>query len=181
MTHPYHDDYVVLPTRPTIRLDNKNVERDVEYRQIYEDTSASRWSPTSWVNLLFEKHVWLSAGLVWMQGASDSGTQGVFDDPGPEGIESRPTISLFELWEFGSHLFKLVIGRNYSFPKSLIVPCTWTHAPTALSLSDAVQSVSQHEEGGARDQPMHITLEAGFDFQNQPVRKPGSILSDPLT
>ena len=42
MTHPYHEDYVVLPTRPTIRLDNKNVERDIEYRQKYEDTSTSR-------------------------------------------------------------------------------------------------------------------------------------------
>ena len=40
--HPYHEDYVVLPTRPTIRPDNKNIERDIEYRQIYEDASASR-------------------------------------------------------------------------------------------------------------------------------------------
>ena len=98
MTHPYHEDYVVLPTRPTIRLDNKNVERDIENKQIHEDTSASRWSPSSWVNLPFEKHAWLSAGLVWMHGASDSGAKGVRDDPGPEGLESRPTISPFELW-----------------------------------------------------------------------------------
>ena len=59
MTHPYREDYVVLPTRPTIRPDNKNIERDIEYRQMYEDTSASRWSLTSWVNLLLEKHAWL--------------------------------------------------------------------------------------------------------------------------
>ena len=100
---------------------------------------------------------------------SDTGTKGVFDEPGPERLESRPTISLFELWV---HLPKLAIGRNYSFPRSLVVPCKWTLAPRALSLSDAVQSVSQHEEEGTRGQPSHITLEAGFRFPNQPVRKP---------
>ena len=52
LTHPYHEDYVVLPTRPIIRPDNENIERDIEYRQIYEDASASRWTPTSWINLL---------------------------------------------------------------------------------------------------------------------------------
>ena len=76
-----------LITGPTIRTDTMNIERDIEYRQIYEDTSASRWSPFTWVNLLLEKHAWISAGLVWMHGASDSGTKGA------------PTINLFELWE----------------------------------------------------------------------------------
>ena len=75
--HPYHEDYVVLPTKPTIKPDSKNIERDIEYRRIYEDMSASRWSPPSWINFLLEKHAWLSAGLVWMHGASDSGTKGV--------------------------------------------------------------------------------------------------------
>ena len=124
MTHPYHADY----------------------GQICEDTSASRWSPSSWVNLLLEKHAWLSAGLVWMHGASDSHTKGVYEDSGPEGLESRPTISFFELWEKGSHLFKLVVGRNYTFPKSLVVPCAWTHSSKSLSLRDAVRNVSHHEE-----------------------------------
>ena len=44
---------------------------------------------------------WLSAGLVWMHGASESGIKGVLEDPGPDGLESRPTINLFEQWEEG--------------------------------------------------------------------------------
>ena len=81
---------MVLPTRHTLRPDNKNIERDVAYRLLRDDTSLSRWSPTSWLNLLLEKHAWLSAGFVWMQGASDSGIKGVFDDSGRDGLESSP-------------------------------------------------------------------------------------------
>ena len=59
-----------------------------------------------------------------MQGASESGIEGVFEDSGPEGLESRPTINLFELWEAGAHfkLPKLVNARKYFFPKPLVVP-----------------------------------------------------------
>ena len=127
------------------------------------------------------EHSWLSAGLVWMQGASGSGIKGVFDDSGPDGLESRPTINLFELWQYGVHLPKLVIARNYSFPKPLVVPWNWVFAPTALSLSDAVNSVSQHEEGRTWSQASHISMVAGINYPNQPERNPGSILSDPLT
>ena len=134
-----------------------------------------------WANLLLEKHAWLSAGLVWMHVASDSVTKGVYEDSGPDGLESRPTISLFEPWESGSHLFKLVVGRNYTFPKSLVVPCAWTHSPNSLSLRDAVRNVTHDDDGETRDQPNHIDLEAGFRFPNQPVRSLGSTLSDPLT
>ena len=146
MTHPCHEDYVVLPTTSTIRIDSKNIECDIEYRVLREDTSASRWSASTWVNLLLEKHAWWSAGLVWMQGASDSGTKGAYDDSRPDGLESGPTINLFELWENGSHLLKLVAGRNYSFPKSLVVPFAWIHSPKSLSLRDAVRNVTYHED-----------------------------------
>ena len=173
---------MVLPSRHTLRPDNKNIERDVPYQLQRDVTSLSRWSPTSWLNILLEKHAWLSAGSVWMQGASDSGIKGVFDDPGPDGLESRPTINLFELWEYGAYWPRPVIARNYSFPNPLIVPCTWIFAPTALSLSDAVNRVSQHEEGGTWSQASHIvSMVAGINYPNQPERNPGSILSDPLT
>ena len=76
----------------------------------------------SWLNLLFEKHAWLSTGLVWMHGASKSGVKGVFEGSGPDGLESRPTINFFKQWEVGAHLPKLVNARNYFFPKSLVVP-----------------------------------------------------------
>ena len=145
LRHPYHEDCVVLPTRNTARPDNKNIERDVASRLQRDDISLCRWSPAAWLNLLLEKHAWLSAGLVWMHGASESGIKGVFEESSSGGLEPRPMINLFEQWEGGAHLSKLVNARNYFFPKSLVVPYTWLCAPRALSLSDAVNHVSQHE------------------------------------
>ena len=48
-----------------------------------------------------------------------------------------------------SRLPKLVNARNFSLPKSLVVPYAWMYAPRALSLSEAVNYVSQHEEKDA--------------------------------
>ena len=45
LRHPYHEDCVVLPTRPTLRPDNKNIERDIANRLLRDDISLSRWSP----------------------------------------------------------------------------------------------------------------------------------------
>ena len=78
----------------------------------------------------------------WIRG----GTKASILRRGVEGLESRPTINLFEQWEESAHLPELVNARNYPFPKPLVVPKTWMYAPTALSLSDAVNNVSQHEE-----------------------------------
>ena len=181
LRHPYHEDCVVLPTRNTTRPDNKSIEREVEQRTQRDDTSLSRWSPASWLNLLLEKHAWLSAGLVWMQGASVSGHKGVFEESRPDGLESRPTINLFEQWEEGAHMPKTVNARDYSFAKSLVVPFTWMYAPRALTLSDAVNYVSQHEEKDAWGQASQISLVAGTNYPNQPERNPSSHLSDPLT
>ena len=87
-----------------------------------------------------------------------SASRGVFDEPHSDESESRPTINLFEQWEEGAHMPKLVNARDYSFPKSLVVPFTWMYAPEALTLSDAVNSVSQHEE---RDAGSIITDQTG--------------------
>ena len=95
LRHPYHEDYVALPTRNTTRPDTKSIEREVEYRTCQDDTSLSRWGPASWLNLLLEKHAWLSAGLIWMNCASVSGPKGLFEEARPDGLESRPTINLF--------------------------------------------------------------------------------------
>ena len=83
----------------------------------------------------------------------------------------------------GSPLLKLVAGRNYSFPKSLVVPCAWTrYSPKSLSLRDAVRNVTHHGDRATTwDQPIDINLEAGYHFPNQPVRSPRSTVSDPLT
>ena len=105
----------------------------------------------------------------------------MFEEPRPDGLESRPTINLFEQWDEGVHMPKLVNARDYSFPKSLVVPYSWMYAPRALSLSDAVNCVSQHEEKDAWGQASQISLVAGTNYPNQPKRKPSSHLSDPLT
>ena len=60
------------------------------------------------------KHAWLSAGLVWMNGAFVSGPKGVYEELRPDGLESRPTINLFEQWEEGAHWPKLVNARPMS-------------------------------------------------------------------
>ena len=66
MLHPYFEDYVVLPTTSTIRTYSRNIERDLEYRVLREDSAASRWSACVWVTTFLEKHAWISAGLVWL-------------------------------------------------------------------------------------------------------------------
>ena len=141
LRHPYHDDCIVLPTRTTMRVDNKSVAQEARYRTQPDDTSLSRWSPASWLNTLLEKHAWLSTGLVWVQGASMSANSGVFDEPPSGDSEPRPTINLLQQWEEGAHMTKVVNARDYSFPKSLVAPFTWLYAPNALSLSDAVNDV----------------------------------------
>ena len=55
-------------------------------------------------------------------------------------------------------------------PKSLVVPFTWLYAPNALSLSDAVNDVSQHEERNAWGQASQIKLVPGINYPNQPER-----------
>ena len=115
---------VVLPTRTTARCDDKSIARGIKYRAQLDDSSLSRWCPAQWVNTLLEKHAWLSAGLVWVHGASMSACKGVFDETPSTESESRPTINLFEHWEEGGHIPKLVNAKDFKFPKSLVVPYT---------------------------------------------------------
>ena len=60
-----------------------------------------------------------------------SANSGVFDEPPSDDSEPRPTINLFEQWEEGAHMTKVVNARDYSFPKSLVVPFTCLCAPNA--------------------------------------------------
>ena len=55
------------------------------------------------------------------------------------------------------------------------------HSPKSLSSRDAVRNVTHHDDGATttRDQPIHINLESGIHFPKQPVRSPGSTVSDP--
>ena len=180
LKYPYHEDLVVLPTRPNLRMDTTSVTRDVTYRP-QTGEPLMRWSAALWINTLLEKHAWLSAGLVWMNGASQSADMGVYNDVPPEIPEARPTISLFEHWEEGAHLPVALNARDYAFPISLVIPFYWTQAPQALSLTDAINSVSAHGEKKSWGQASQIKLVPGVNYPNQPKSIPDSCLSDPLT
>ena len=180
LKYPYHEDLVVLPTRPNLRMDTKSIARDNSYRP-QTGESLMRWSASLWINTLLEKHAWLSAGLVWMNGASQSADMGVYSDVPPETPEARPVISLFEHWEEGAHLPVALNARDYAFPSSLVIPFYWTQVPQALSLQDAINSVSTHGERKTWGQASHIKLVPGVNYPNQPKRVPDSHLSDPLT
>ena len=112
LKHPYHEDYVVLPTRSSIRVDNKSVAQEARSRPQSDEASLTRWSPSSWLNTLLEKHAWFSAGLVWLPGASMSADVGVYDESPPNDSDARPTISLFEQWEEGAHVPKVANARD---------------------------------------------------------------------
>ena len=80
----------------------KTKVHDVSYKLHRNDKTTSRWCAAAWINIIIEKHAWLSAGLIWMPSASDSGNKGEYSDPRPEEPASQPTINFFELWEDGS-------------------------------------------------------------------------------
>ena len=180
LKYPYHEDLVVLPTRPNLRMDTKSITRDASYRS-QSGESLMRWSPSLWINTLLEKHAWLSAGLVWMHGASQSADIGVYNEVPPETSEPRPTISLFEHWEEGAHLPVALSARDYAFPSSLVIPFKWIDSPQSLSLFDAINSVSSRGEKEAWGQASLINLVPGTNYPNQPKSIPDSHLSDPLT
>ena len=69
-----------------------------------------------------------------------SASRGVFHESHSDESESRPTINLFEQREEGAHMPKLVNARDYSFPKSLVVPFTCMYAPKALTLSSTIST-----------------------------------------
>ena len=186
LKHPYHEDLVILPTRPNLRMDTKSVSRDARMSSGSQYAEApSKWSASLWINTLLEKHAWLSAGLVWLPGASQSADIGVYKDPPPESTteqsSSRPVVSLFEHWEEGTHLPVALNARDFAFPQSLVVPYFWSQAPQSLSLYDALNYVSTHGEKKTWGQASLINLVPGSNYPNQPNSNPDSHLSDPLT
>ena len=62
-----------------------------------------------------------------------------------------------------------------------MVPYTWLYASSALTLSDAINHMSLHDERNTWGPASHIKLVPGVNYPNQPRRNPGSHLSDPLT
>ena len=43
-----------------------------------DDPTLPRWRSATWINLLVEKHAWLSAGLIWLPEASATGKKAMF-------------------------------------------------------------------------------------------------------
>ena len=133
------------------------------------------------MNTLLEKHAWLSAGLVWMYGALQSASSGVYTEVSYETPSPRPVISLFEHWEEGAHLPVAMNARDYAFPNSLVVPFTWNQSPASISLVDVINKVSSHSEKRAWGQVSRIKANPGINYPDQPRSNPDSHLSDPLT
>ena len=89
LSHPYMEDYVVFSARHGIRSETHLAERDQRYQKSHNDVSAT------WINLLVEKHAWLSAGLIWLPEASDTGRQVEFGDRQSDELSAcPPSISL---------------------------------------------------------------------------------------
>ena len=173
--YPYHEDLVVLPTRPNLRMDTKSITRDM--RMSYGSQSGEapmRWSASLWINTLLEKHAWLCAGLVWTQGASQSANIGVYREVPPEAHEARPVISLFEHWEEGAHLPVAVNARDYAFTGSGVplVPST-TSIKSARCTQQRVNTRREEDVGtgitnqlGVRDQLSKSTQKRpGFSLE----------------
>ena len=53
-----------------------------------------RWCSATWIDLLVEKHAWLSAGLMWLLDASATGKKALFSGEQQGKVGSMPTISL---------------------------------------------------------------------------------------
>ena len=99
----------------------------------------------------------------------------------PNDSDARPTISLFEQWEEVAHVPRVANARDYSFPTSFVIPYAWHSAPQALSLSDALNHVSLHNEKNPWGSATFIQPIPGSNYPNQPRRDPSTDLSDPLT
>ena len=79
LSHPYMGNYVALPTRSGIKSETRMAGRDLNMKKSQDDPSLSRWRSATWINVLVEKHAWLSTGLVWLPEASATGKKAVFN------------------------------------------------------------------------------------------------------
>ena len=76
--------------------------KEINYN--HQDLSLSRWCAARWISILVEKHVWLSAGLMWLPEASDTGRKPKAEDWSAGQSDSVPRINIFEHWEEGAQV-----------------------------------------------------------------------------
>ena len=115
---------MVLPTRSSRRLTIRQNAR-------------SRWCAARWINVLVEKHAWLSTGLIWLLEAPETGRPPKVDDHEKQ-VESVSVISLCEFWEQGVQLVRTLDAHRFHFPCALGVMNPWNFESKALSLTDAL-------------------------------------------
>ena len=122
-------------------------------------------------------HAWLSAGLIWLPEASDTGRQIELGDSQSDEPQCLPTINIFELWENGSQQARAV-SRNFHYPMCFAVICPWNYQPKAISLREVVEEVANNSGRFAHqsDGVANNSLSAGTHFPNQP-----SLSTDPLS
>ena len=113
LSHPYMEYYVLLPTRSGVRTESRLADRDINHKKVGENCTLSRWCAGRWIDLLVEKHAWLSAGHTWLPEASESGWKALFDEESSGKLESMPTINIFEHWEEGAQ-FAQINGSEVS-------------------------------------------------------------------
>ena len=53
MSHPYMEDYVVLPPRSAIRAEDRMVDHEINDNLRHEDKPMTRWCAATWVNMIF--------------------------------------------------------------------------------------------------------------------------------
>ena len=53
LSHPYVEDYVVLPARSGLRSEARLAGRDLNAKKSQDDPTLSRWCSATWINLLW--------------------------------------------------------------------------------------------------------------------------------
>ena len=114
----------------------------VDVKKPQDGDPLSRWCFAASVNVLFKKHAWLSAGLIWLPEASATGRKAMFSVEQGK-TESMPTINLFERWEEGVELPRSADARHYCFPSCFAIACPWSYSLKAVSLKEAVNGTPQ--------------------------------------
>ena len=135
LSHPCLEDYVALPTRRGIRIPVKQSVTEIDHKAVHQDVTISRRCAARWINVLVEKHAWLSTGLICIPEAPETGRPVKMDNHSQLPLASMSVISLFEFWGEGVQLVRSLDAHRFHFPQSLAVMNPWSCESTAWCLS----------------------------------------------
>ena len=122
------------------QTENHLAGRDLSNRRSQSGASASRWCSATWINILVEKHAWLSTGLYGCQKPQiPVGRLSLL-------IVSQMSLSAcplsISLSENGSQQARAASARSFHFPMCFALICPWNFQPKAISLREAVKGVA---------------------------------------